>query len=80
MAFNSEVTTKAVGGDNSGEDFITDISIDDNGNIYCVGDTNGAFGELSGGGYDAFIAKITPSYSVGWVTHFGAITKVTSFI
>ena len=48
-----------VEGDNSGEDRCDSVALDDSGNIYCAGYTDGALGEPNGGDKDAFILKLT---------------------
>ena len=49
--------------------------MDDSGNIYCAGETNGALGEAFGGGsYDAFVMKLNSSGTLQWVTQLGDTT------
>jgi hypothetical protein len=54
-------STKAAGGNNSGEQTCKSIAIHKNGKIVCAGDTQGPFGESNGGSYDAFILKVNES-------------------
>ena len=67
-------TTTVNGGDNSGDDYCTSVTLDDSGNIYCAGDTSGALGEANGGGVDAFIMKLNSSGVLQWVKQLGATT------
>ena len=67
-------TTTAPGGNNSGDDLCNSITLDDSGNIYCAGYTDGALGEAHGGNYDPFIMKLNPSGALQWVTQLGATT------
>ena len=71
-------TTIASGGDNSGSDRCNSVALDDSGNIYCAGYTQGAMGEASGGGvYDAFVMKLNSSGDLQWVTQLGGVTTAT---
>lgn len=67
--------TKAPLGSNSGNDQCNSVSVDRLSNIYCVGTTTGNMGELSGGGRDVFVLKLSPTGSLQWVTQLGATTK-----
>ena len=63
----------------SGTDFVWGIKCDKLGNIIFCGNTNSASGISTaganqinyGGGYDAFLAKLTPSCSLYWGTYYG---------
>ena len=67
-------TTTANGGDNSGSDRCYSVALDDSGNIYCAGYTDGALGEANGGDKDAFIMKLNSSGDIEWVTQLGETT------
>ena len=67
-------TTIASGGDNSGSELCYSIVLDDSGNIYCAGYTDGAMGEPNGGGDDAFVMKLNSSGGLEWVTQLGGTT------
>ena len=69
--------TAVSGGDNSGDDYCNSVALDDSGNIYCAGFTNGALGETKGGGYDAFIMKLNSSGTLQWVKQLGGTTAAT---
>ena len=68
-------TTAANGGNNSGEDVCESVALDDSGNIYCAGYTDGALGEAYGGGLsDTFFMKLNSSGGLEWVTQLGGTT------
>jgi hypothetical protein len=68
-------TTTAAGGNNTGNDFCRDVSVDASGNVYCAGYTTGALGEAHGGGTnDAFVMKLDTSGNILWLTQLGATT------
>ena len=69
-------TTTANGGDNSGDDRCLSVAVDDSGNIYCAGYTDGALGEANGsdGDKDAFIMKLNSSGDLQWVIQLGGTT------
>ena len=67
-------TTATNGGDSSGEDYCKSVALDNSGNVYCAGYTEGALGEANGGGYDAFIMKLNSSGAIQWVTQLGEAT------
>ena len=67
-------TTAANGGDNSGNDRCESVALDDSGNIYCAGYTDGALGEANGGYVDAFVMKLNSSGDLQWVTQLGGTT------
>ena len=69
-------TTTANGGSNSGNDRCNSVALDDSGNVYCAGYTEGALGEANGGGADAFIMKLNSSGALQWVTQLGGATTV----
>ena len=66
--------TTASGGDSSGEDYCYSVAVDNSGNSYCAGLTNGALGEANGGGPDAFVMKLNSSGNLQWVTQLGDTT------
>ena len=61
-------------GDNSEKDHCTSVTVDDSGNVYCAGYTEGALGEANGGGKDAFVMKLNSSGDLQWVTQLGDTT------
>jgi len=66
----NEIWTRQFG--TSGGDGAGGITIDGSGNIYVVGNTEGAFpGQLSSGGYDAFVRKYDGSGNEIWTRQFG---------
>ena len=67
-------TTIASGGNNSGNEVCDSIALDASGNSYCAGYTEGAFGEMNGGGKDAFVMKLDSSGDLQWVTQLGDTT------
>jgi uncharacterized protein (DUF2147 family) len=67
--------TKSSGGNNTGTEGCTGVSVDGSGNIFCTGSTNGSMSEINGGGEDAFVVKINSSGSLSWIRQFGAISK-----
>jgi hypothetical protein len=54
-------STKAAGGNNSGNQTCKSIAIHRNGKIVCAGHTSSSFGETNGGSNDAFILKVNES-------------------
>ena len=70
-------TTATSGGDSSGENSCNSVAVDDLGNIYCAGYTEGALGEANGGNGDAFIMKLNSSGDLQWVTQLGGTTAVS---
>ena len=72
-------TTTANGGDNSGNDRCSSVAVDDSGNIYCAGYTDGALGEANGSdsGNDAFVMKLNSSGAIQWVTQLGGTTTAS---
>ena len=70
-----DTTLGFAGGDNSGSEVCNSVAVDDSGNIYCAGKTNGDLGEAyGGGGYDAFVMKLNSSGVLQWVTQLGDTT------
>ena len=58
--------------DTSGDVYAGALTVDESGNIYVAGDTNGTFpGQTSSGGPDAFIAKYDTSWNEVWTRQFG---------
>ena len=70
-------TTAASGGNNSGDDFCVSVALDDSGNIYCAGYTDGALGEANGGANDVFVMKLNSSGDLQWVTQLGGTTTAS---
>lgn len=70
--------TKASGGNNSQSDVCRGVSVDNSGNVYCAGYTQGSIGETNArsGRSDAFVMKLNSSGALQWVTQLGATTKV----
>jgi hypothetical protein len=67
-------------GSNSGHDICWGVTVDNEGNVYCAGSTDGNIGEerdpLSGPlGNDAFVLKLNSSGEILWLTHLGGSTK-----
>ena len=62
-------------GDNSQSDLFNSISIDDSGNIYVVGYTEGSWAEENGGEKDALIVSFDSEGNTRWVKQFGKKTK-----
>jgi hypothetical protein len=71
------LTTKAIGGINTGKDFCLSSASDSEGNAYCAGYTTGSLGETNGGGNDAFIMKVDTNGGLVWLKHFGNFTKAS---
>ena len=67
--------SKASSGNNEGDDYCNSTAVDIHGNIFCAGATSGDMGEPNGGGFDAFIMKLSPSGELLWVRQLGSITK-----
>jgi len=67
-------TTTAPGGSNSGEDICQAVTVDDSGNVYCAGRTEGGMGETNGGNKDAFVLKLDSSGAIVWLTQLGDTT------
>ena len=63
-------------GDNSQSDVFNSVSVDDSGNIYVVGYTEGSWAEENGGEKDAIIASFDPEGNTRWVKQFGKKTKI----
>ena len=72
-------TTTATGGDNSGEENCYSVAVDNSGNVYCAGYTDGALGEANGGNDDddAFVMKLNSSGNLQWVTQLGGTTTAS---
>jgi uncharacterized delta-60 repeat protein len=71
--------TRAPGGNNSENDFCNGVTVDNNGNVYCAGSTEGSIGEASDGAsdYDAFVMKLNSEGTLQWVRQLGAVTKAS---
>ena len=54
-----------------GSDISTDVSIDNNGNSYITGYTDGDLDGTNAGGYDAFIAKYNTHGNLAWTKQLG---------
>ena len=70
-------TTAISGGDTSGSDRCYSVALDDSGNVYCAGYTEGAMGEANGGGDDAFVMKLSSSGDLQWVKQLGGTTATS---
>lgn len=70
-------TLAAPGGSNSNstDDVCLDVTVDDLGNVYCVGTTLGSMSEPNAGGYDIFIMKLNANGNIVWHTQLGQTTK-----
>jgi hypothetical protein len=58
----------------SGNEVVTGIRVDSQGNTYLTGMTDGNLGETNGGGMDVFVIKLTASCQVEFVKQLGAVT------
>ncbi len=56
------------------------VTTDSSGNIYCAGYTQSNLGEVTGGGYDAFIMKVSSAGTIVWVTQLGTTTKAPNYV
>lgn len=67
-----QLTNNIYGTSNSGEERLTGISVNANGEIYATGDTSGDLGDMNAGFWnqDIFIAKIVDA-KVSWVKQLG---------
>jgi hypothetical protein len=65
---SAEITTIA------GNQFVYDIVVDTEKNIYVAGSTTGNLKEVSAGGGDAYIMKLNSSFDIVWLSHFGRDT------
>ncbi len=64
---------------NQGTQYTYDaIAVDTLNNVYIGGETYGEVGEISGGGSDVFIAKISAAGALVWVKQFGSVTPLPS--
>src|SRR5688572_9096445 len=61
--------TRQFGG--AGFDFVKEIGVDAEGNVYVGGDTDGLPGQMGAGGPDAFVRKYNASGTVLWTRQFG---------
>jgi len=70
--------TSVPGGNTSGNDYCSGVTVDSSGNVYCAGLTQGSLGEANGGGgsADAFVMKLNSSGVVQWIRQLGATTSV----
>ena len=59
----------------SGWDEAQDIAVDNQGNIYLTGHTNGTLGDTSAGDKDAWVAKYNSSGDQEWVKQLGTVTN-----
>ena len=66
--------TTISGGNNFGVDYCNSVAVDDLGNIYCGGFTDGAMGEANGGSNDVFVMKLNSNGDLQWVTQLGGTT------
>ena len=71
----------------NGADFAKAVAVDRAGNVYVLGNTSsgnfpttpGALQEASGGGRDAFVAKVNANGSPGYVTYLGGAGDETGY-
>ncbi|MFK8139156.1 MAG: beta strand repeat-containing protein [Bdellovibrionales bacterium] len=69
-----------IGAGASGEDNLRAMSLDGSGNIYLSGETAGSLGEVTAGGTDVFVVKLTSSgsldtsFSTDGIVQFGSVT------
>jgi len=68
-------TLATPGGSNSSVDVCLDVTVDDLGNVYCVGTTLSSVSEPNAGGYDIFIMKLNANGNIVWHTQLGQTTK-----
>ncbi|MDA8793584.1 SBBP repeat-containing protein [Bacteriovoracaceae bacterium] len=66
--------TTTAAGNNSEDDRCNGVDVDSSGNVYCAGETESDFDEVSAGGDDAIIIKLDSDGDLVWATHFGATT------
>lgn len=59
-------------GEKTRTDICYDVAVDLNGNMYCVGVTNGSLGGALGGNADIFILKLSKTGDIVWLKQFGA--------
>lgn len=70
-------TTKAPGGNNSGEEYGFGLAVNNGGEIFVAGKTAGSMGEPFGGGdFDAFMLKMDPEGNILWFKQFGQDTRI----
>jgi hypothetical protein len=70
-------TTKAAGGNNSGDDWLQAVAVDANGNVYAGGYTTGAVGEANAnnnGTNDVFMIKLDSGGGLQWARQLGGTT------
>ncbi|MFH1222906.1 MAG: SBBP repeat-containing protein [Pseudomonadota bacterium] len=67
--------THITGGSSAGIELVRGVAVDNSGNVYFGGRTNGSLGEANGGSYDAYVAKLNSDGELIWVTQLGATTK-----
>lgn len=60
--------------DLSGDEVCNDIALDDAGNIYCGGSSDGDFAEVNGGGKDIIVTKLNSNGDILWATQLGGTT------
>ncbi|MEZ4743425.1 MAG: SBBP repeat-containing protein [Bdellovibrionota bacterium] len=68
------ITAPTVGANAILYEVATAISIDNSNNIYISGHTSSNFGEVTGGLFDAFVAKFDTNGSALWITQLGDVT------
>ena len=68
--------TDVPGGDRSTGESCSGVTNDQDGNVYCTGQTSGSLGEKAGGGGDAFVMKLNSKGNIQWITQLGGETKI----
>ncbi|CBW26032.1 putative exported protein [Halobacteriovorax marinus SJ] len=67
-------SNKAAVLDSSSSDVCYSITLDDDGNVYCAGETSSGLSETNGGGSDAFVAKLDTNGNIIWISQLGGDT------
>ncbi|MEZ4743424.1 MAG: SBBP repeat-containing protein [Bdellovibrionota bacterium] len=72
--WTQQLGTSSIAAAAVGDDQVSAISLDSNGNIFVTGRTSGSLGEAVGGSYDSYIAKFNSNGAYQWVRQLGNIT------
>ncbi|WP_198011905.1 SBBP repeat-containing protein [Bacteriovorax sp. BAL6_X] len=70
-------STSLSSGESSAKDSCESLDIDNSGNIYCGGYTEGNLNEAISGSYDAVVVKFNNSGALDWITQLGSATGVS---